>query len=191
MKKILATILLLCITCAALIGLTSCSGKVNDNTLYYLPKDDGTYEVVELKDVEHAEITIGDTFNKTKITSIGKDAFKDCMSIRFVYVIDEYLESIGEFAFKDCCNLKLITLPESLKEIKSQAFWDCDALRTVSFNGTGLTTIGSAAFSGCRNLTSIFYGGTMEQWNAVTKGDNWDNDTGAYTIHCSDGDIAK
>jgi hypothetical protein len=46
-------------------------------------------------------------------------------------------------------------------------------------------------FEKCTALKDIFYGGTQAQWNALTKGDNWDSNTGAYTIHCTDGDIAK
>ena len=190
MKKFLAIILLLCLTCAALIGLTSCNGKVSDNTLYYLLKDDGTYEIVELKDTTVKELTIVDSFNNRTITSIKENAFNGCSDIRFVFVIRDGLTKIEKYAFKDCSNLKLITLPNSLTEIDERAFWDCDLLRSVTL-GTGLTTVGAEAFSGCRNLTTISYGGTIEQWNAVTKGDKWDNDTGAYTIHCSDGDIAK
>ena len=190
MKKISAIVLLICITCVALVGLTACNGKVSDGTLYYLIKEDNTYEVVESKDPTKTEIIIVETFENKKITSIGKEAFNGCYAMRFVYVIGNGLTTIGEYAFRDCSNLKLITLPDSLTEINYRAFWDCDALKNVTV-GAGLTTIGSEAFSGCRNLTNITYNGTVEQWNTIIKGEKWDNDTGAYIIHCTDGDIAK
>jgi len=51
--------------------------------------------------------------------------------------------------------------------------------------------IGESAFSYCSRLTSISFNGTMAQWNAIEKNDYWNVDTGNYTIHCTDGDIAK
>lgn len=33
--------------------------------------------------------------------------------------------------------------------------------------------------------------GTVAQWNAISKGDDWNSATGNYTIHCKDGDISK
>lgn len=190
MKRVLATMMLICIMCVAAFTLTSCSGKVSDGSLYYLLKEDDTYEVVEPKDATKTEMVIVETFNKKKITSISARAFNGCNGVRFIYVIGNSLLKIDEFAFKDCSNLKLITLPDSLTEIGPRAFWDCDVLRSVTV-GTGLTTIGSEAFSGCRNLTAINYNGTIEQWNAISKGEKWDNDTGNYVVHCTDGDIAK
>ena len=32
---------------------------------------------------------------------------------------------------------------------------------------------------------------TLEQWNAIEKGVDWDLDTADYTIYCTDGQIAK
>ena len=45
-----------------------------------------------------------------------------------------------------------------------------------------VTSIGSSAFRYCTSLTSIKYRGTEAQWNAITKGDSWDYETGNYTI---------
>ena len=78
-----------------------------------------------------------------------------------------------------------ITLPESYNgknyEIYNYAFCFCDSLTSVSI-GDGVTSIGEGAFARCSSLTSIKYRGTEAQWNAITKGDSWDYDTGNYTI---------
>ncbi len=47
------------------------------------------------------------------------------------------------------------------------------------------------AFFHCDGLTSIEFNGTIAQWNAISKISNRDSYTGFYTIHCTDGDIAK
>jgi len=75
--------------------------------------------------------------------------------------------SIGEDAFYNCSGLTSITIPSSV------------------------TSIGDSAFRGCSGLTSINYQGKNKQWNAISKGYLWNDNTGTYTIHCTDGDIAK
>ena len=49
--------------------------------------------------------------------------------------------------------------------------------------GEGVTSIGEAAFSGCSSLSDLYYNGTLDEWNAVTKGPG--NEALALaTIHC-------
>ena len=64
---------------------------------------------------------------------------------------------------------------------------------TVTYNDVSynVTNIGDSAFKSCGNLTSITFNGTKEQWDSITKGTDWDKDTGDYTVHCTDGDIVK
>jgi len=54
-----------------------------------------------------------------------------------------------------------------------------------------VTNIGSFAFWDCISLTDIYYEGTKAQWTAIRKNENWNFNTGAYTVHCTDGDIEK
>jgi hypothetical protein len=80
---------------------------------------------------------------------------------------DGSVTSIGYEAFSGCSGLTIITIPDSVTSIGKWAFYSCSALTDITFNGT------------------------MEQWNAISKGDDWNSDTGAYTIHCTNGDINK
>ena len=54
-----------------------------------------------------------------------------------------------------------------------------------------VTSIGDYAFRNCTSLEIINFQGTKAQWNAISKGTSWNSNTGEYTIHCTDGDIAK
>ncbi len=83
-----------------------------------------------------------------------------------------------------------ITIPDSVSSIGESAFFDCSNLTSVTI-GNGVTSIENWAFSICTNLTSITFEGTKAQWNAISKGSDWNYNTGAYTIHCMDGDLEK
>ena len=83
-------------------------------------------------------------------------------------VIPEYIggkpvTSIGDYAFNYCTDLTSIEIPNSV------------------------TSIGSYAFSGCTGLTSINFGGTEAQWNAISKGTNWNVESGNYTVNFNGG----
>ena len=54
-----------------------------------------------------------------------------------------------------------------------------------------VTKLGDYAFEDCSSLKSINYNGTKAQWNAISKGSNWNYSTGNYIIYCTDGNISK
>ena len=92
--------------------------------------------------------------------------------------------------FYECSNLTNVTIPNSVTSIGLGAFLNCSSLTSVTI-GNSVTSIGEQAFSGCGKLTSITFQGTKAEWNAISKGSGWNNNTGNYTIHCTDGDISK
>ncbi len=57
--------------------------------------------------------------------------------------------------------------------------------------GNGVTSVDQYVFEYCSSLTSITFSGTKAQWDAIEKVDDWNYNTGNYTIHCTDGDIQK
>ena len=95
--------------------------------------------------------------------------------------IPDGVRSIGDGAFKNCAALTSVTIPASVVIVGGRAFADCTGLTDVTIP-EGVTDIGYSAFWGCTKLATINYAGTKEQWNAITKGSNWDKDAGKYTI---------
>ena len=119
------------------------------------------------------------------VTSIGEGAFGLCSNLTTVtFEENSQLTSIGSSAFSGCSKLNSITIPASVTSIGSSAFLGCSNLTTVTFEeNSQLTSIGDDAFEYCFNLTDIYYAGTEEQWNAISKGNYWNYSTGDYTIH--------
>ena len=114
------------------------------------------------------------------VSSIGSSAFSGCTGLTSV-TIGNSVSSIGSVAFACCTGLTSVTIPDSVSSIGSYAFAYCTGLTSVTI-GNGVTSISSSAFSGCTSLTSINYRGTEEQWNAISKGTDWNYNTGNYTI---------
>ena len=95
--------------------------------------------------------------------------------------IPDGVRSIGIGAFLNCAALTSVTIPASVVIIGSRAFRECESLESVTIPAS-VTSIGNYAFDGCTSLSTINYTGTEEQWNAITKGSSWVNNTGDYKI---------
>lgn len=92
--------------------------------------------------------------------------------------------------FNACTSLESIVIPESVNIIDECAFAGCTSLTSVTIPKS-VTTICDKAFRHCTSLTSINYEGTKAQWDEIFKGSYWNDETGTYTIYCTDGTIVK
>ena len=109
-------------------------------------------------------------------------AAKNIVSI----ALPEGLQNIGDSTFLDCKFLESIDIPSTVTSIGDRAFERCDALTSIAIP-TSVNSIASYAFWDCDSLTTIEYEGTMEQWNAISKGSYiHGNDV---SIVCTDGVI--
>ena len=155
---------------------------------------------------------------KNTIKRIEAYAFAQCLTIKEVkFEEGSTLESIGERAFEGVY-IEEIILPASLITIGDYAFNHCQSLNKVVFEeGSRIESIGNGAFYSSQffeeiripiSITSIgeeafawtgivnlYFDGTLEEWEKVEKGNNWNIPMGDYrhyhTIHCSDGIIEK
>ena len=104
------------------------------------------------------------------VTSIGKSAFSGCSSLTKI-VIPDGITSIGNSTFSDCSNLTDIVIPDGVTSIGEYAFWSCSNLKSIVLPDS-IIRIEDSVFFGCDNLTSYYYKGTVEQWNAISVGNN-------------------
>ncbi|MGM9665165.1 MAG: leucine-rich repeat domain-containing protein, partial [Eubacteriales bacterium] len=123
------------------------------------------------------------------VISIGVYAFSECSDLTSV-IIGNGVDSIGEFSFYNCSSLTSVTIGNGVTSIGQYAFAECSNLTSIEVPDS-VESIGNFAFINCSNLTSITYNGTMQQWNDISKGTDWNSYTGDYTIVCTDGTIKK
>ncbi len=133
------------------------------------------------------------------VTYIGGIAFRNCPSLKSIVVAagntvyhssnNCLIETESKLLLQGTSN-SVIPTDGSVTSIRKDAFYNCNELTSIVIPDC-VNSIGECAFEECISLTEITYEGTMEQWNAIDKGMEWDNNTGSYVIHCTDGDISK
>lgn len=69
-------------------------------------------------------------------------------------------------------NITSVKVPEGYTDIGMGAFAFFSNLTNIKLPES-LTEIGNSAFNGCTSLKTINFKGTEAQWNAITKGSNW------------------
>ena len=153
-----------------------------------------------------------------EVKRIESGAFYGCMHLTSItFEKGSQLESIGEGAFYGVM-ITSIKIPSTVRIIEADAMNYCQALTTVEFGeNSQLEIIGDRAFKGTAVLTNftmpntvtyignsafeyaripnLYYNGTVAEWEAIEKGEKWNNCMGDYmfnyTIHCLDGIIEK
>jgi len=117
----------------------------------------------------------------SSVTRIRSDAFKGCSRLKSVYydgTLKQWLAmSFDSYDCNPCCNesdlyiqgnkITDLVIPEGVESIRWYAFRGCSGLESVTIPSS-VTSIGERAFSGCSGLKSVYYGGTLEQWLAMS-----------------------
>lgn len=83
-----------------------------------------------------------------------------------------------------------VILEEGCSCIAADAFLNMPQLETVVLPGS-LRRIGADAFSGASGIRKILFQGTQMQWKAIEKAVSWDENTGAYSVICTDGTLTN
>ena len=128
-------------------------------------------------------INIGDN-----VTTIPAYAFSSCSGLTSITIPDS-VTSIGGYAFSGCDSLTSVRIPVSVTSIGGGAFYDCNSLTSITIPNS-VTSIDQETFMYCYNLSTINFEGTIEQWNATTKGKDWKKGVpNTCQIVCIDGTI--
>lgn len=112
----------------------------------------------------------------------------DCAFYKFngltSIIIGDKVENIGMSAFYACSSLTTVKIGNGVKTISSGAFSDCCSLVNITLPKS-ITSIQEKAFNGCNNLT-VFYKGTVEDWEKISIGSYNDAITSAARYYYSE-----
>lgn len=123
------------------------------------------------------------------VTSLGHGVFSNCDNLSNVIFEENCkLTTISRSTFSSCDNLIDITLPDGITSILAYAF-NFSGLNNITIPST-VNNIDFLAFGDCENLKTINFKGTVSQWNAITKHEDWKVHTPAIQVLCSDGEVS-
>lgn len=114
------------------------------------------------------------------VSAIGEGALsheKDILGV----LLPESVTEIRDGAFEHCDGLQVINIPDGVTSIGDNAFFSCKALIGVLIPNS-VRSIGRKAFSNCGYLEVIYYVGIEEEWDAVSKGKDWDKGAGKHIV---------
>jgi hypothetical protein len=117
------------------------------------------------------------------VKSIGDGAFLNCTSLETITIPGNVL-TIGVGAFEKCYHLDSVVISEGVERIGDGAFIECFSLSSITIPRS-VKYVGDWVFDSCTSLVSIYYNGTQQQWDSITKGNGWDY----QVVHCTDGDV--
>ncbi len=102
----------------------------------------------------------------SKRVQLGDNMFMGCYYLMRV-TLPRSINRISEGMFQNCLSLAGLEIPQGAESIEASAFASCSVFTTVIIPDS-VTTIGMAAFSSCP-LNDIYFTGTQEQWNGISK----------------------
>lgn len=140
-----------------------------------ITKDNFFYDSL---DWDYYSMRTGALAGNTKVTSIEP--------FRISNYLNNATDVMNDAVCYGCTGLTVVDIEAS--KIGKHAFYGCTNLHTVYIYQAN---IGEYAFANCTSLTDIHYNGTKAEWNAGTFGRGWNENTGNYTVHCTDGNINK
>lgn len=139
------------------------------------------------------------------VTKIGNSAFSQCTNLIRIEIPDS-ITVIEEFSFFACDELASVILPNTVTRIEKSAFSYCDKLTELQLGNSleyigltafvfcknlprvtipnSVTTICEAAFGACLSLTEILFNGTIDEWNKIEKGYQWNHNIPTTKILC-------
>lgn len=81
--------------------------------------------------------------------------------------MDDFASADAWLAYRE--DIQSVVIESGVTSVGSYAFSRCKGLTSVSIPDS-LTEVGEYAFHGCAGLTDVIFGGTQEQWSAVSIG---------------------
>lgn len=109
---------------------------------------------------------------------------KDITSVK----INENCKYIRNLVFYQCKQITEFDFPNALYTLSYDFICDNSSVTTVKLPNS-LKKITNYAIYGCSSLSSIYYKGTIEEWNNIEKETYWCVNCPATKVICTDGEV--
>ena len=117
-----------------------------------------------------------------KVTEIGQYAFANTRITSLT--IPRSVTAVGYYACRGCADLATVRYEGAV--IGSYMFAGCTALTDFTIAET-VKEIQTCAFCSCNKLKTLNYEGSLKDWTAIEKQQNWDSLANLTKIQCLDG----
>lgn len=99
-------------------------------------------------------------------------------------VVEPGITRVPDYAFEYCEKAETIILPETLTKLSVQAFNDCGSLNNLLIpSSLWLIYAMPNSFLRCESLTDMYYLGTAEEWNRISRGADISSANSRMTKH--------
>ncbi|MBR4856945.1 MAG: leucine-rich repeat domain-containing protein [Bacteroidaceae bacterium] len=158
---------------------------VADEDYIYVYKDSlGGYEAncIDKEKASYGAIRTG--INGKPTVALTTHMFSYNANLVIAPAIPDSVTSIGKYAFRGCTSLVSITIPDGVTSVGNGVFLECTGLTSITIPDS-VTSIEDIAFYGCTSLDTVTFEGTVAQWNAITKGSQWNSGVLATQVVCT------
>ena len=102
------------------------------------------------------------------VTAISENAFSLCSALsRVEFGENIAITRISRSTFYNCTSLESIIIPDGVTVIEEYAFIGCRTLVSITVPAS-VTRVGKRAFDVCPALKEVYYGGSSEEWRAIS-----------------------
>lgn len=98
-------------------------------------------------------------------------------------IVNGTATQIEGLAFNGCKDLESITINCPIQSLGQCAFQCCDSLKSIILPST-VAKMNERSFNICPNLDYIYFCGTQNDWNSITKPTNWKENIGKGIVVC-------
>ena len=131
MKQVLKKLPLIVLALVLVLAIKDKTYAATYGKLTYEVQYDGTIKITDCDRSASGALTIPDTIDGKKVTSIGWGAFDGCRNLTSITILNSVI-SIESRAFAYCSSLTSITIPESVTSIGEHDFSKCSSLTSIN-----------------------------------------------------------
>ena len=144
-----------------------------------------TNNITRIEDFAFLDCTKLTDITLNKVRDVGRGAFKGCSKLSKVNWEESFQGFVEDESFSFCTSLKTLELPDGVMGIGNKIIAN-SAVESLYLPDT-LEGIRFGSIFKAEQLKNVYYGGTIEQWEAIN-GSRLFKSATIKIVHCIDGD---